>query len=321
MTNRLTDTLRPRVQMMAESIANILFENKGYYGGTWRGYKQSEMLEATLVNDTDILWKRKGKKATLWTRGITPASGDITITDRTTIATDLIDRYNTHFYVPIEEDGKPGGVKEITKKISHTFQKLTTHEEAFEQALQIQLEQTLQVGSQQLTFANSILKATEQFKASWQQKYGSSETQSDTVETTITVVPPVNVVYDAVRRREKVEVSVSGVTDFEFAIEFYDDTQIGEAPNVWQTLGWQAGPERHSRISLGWSSFAEFIRTASGNAPVDRNLAPQYTTRPEADGVIAALKKSPTTTEFTYIEDNVNSMDISAKPSDIVPRT
>lgn len=322
MANQLIENLAPKVSLIAEIITNRLTDANR--AGKWYGYKSSERLQGEQINDTDILWRRPryGDAVTIVTRGIYPSAGEIEITDRKVVANDLVDRYSTNFYVPIEFDPKSGGVKEITKKISHTFTKLQTHDQAFTQSLNVEFTEQLQVGSPQLTFANSTLTAKQQFQASWNDKYGSSETKSDTVETSITVVPPVNIKYDAVRRREKVEVTVAGHTDFEFTIEFYDNTPISNKDlDIWKFLGGQRSSTSHPAISLGWSSLSEFIRVVSGNAPKDRHLAPEFTKKPEVDSVVNQLKNKVSTANFTYIEDNVNSQDISAVPSNVIPDT
>ena len=311
MAHPLVEVLRERAQLLAEGISLGMWRwgAPGYYGGSWRAYNASEQLVGALISEDPpgVMYHRPGyPHAKLWLTNIRPLGEiDVEFGEDRIVETNILEKEHDHIKVAAS-----GVVETIT--IEHVFKKVTTREDSYKQSIEEAFKESLRFGGEKSKVGGG-LEAEQRAVQQFEQKYGSEDTQQDTVRRVVSVAGPRDVVYDAIRRSDRVEQPVSVHADLSFQVNIDDETQIGPAQTWWQVIIGQKPPTTN-RVHQVWSTFTELVAIFKGDAPISWPLARQFNSTTGGaqwdDGKIARLEKRPEHANWIQKFINVTSMDI-----------
>lgn len=304
----LIEANRARAQLIAEELANALWRGGGYYGGLWRGYKQSEQLVGELVSERLLSYRRPANaRAVLYLSDIhMSGTGDVEYGDERVVKTDVTERYKSEIEI--------GDGETFKDTISHTFSKTRTFADAFKEGLQTAMRGSLKVGG---SIISSELSVEERLTEEFERRFSTSDTQSDTATRELSIVGPKKVVYTAERRLNKLERTVTARADYDYGIRLVDATQISAgapAPSFWDSIasiftGAKPVPT-HARIDIGWESLEDLLSVMRGEAPADHALADLYREQPATDELLTMIRALPGEASWLCEYDDVIDEDI-----------
>lgn len=288
----LIEANKSRAILIATACARRA-ERAGHVGA-WNGYQASEGLDGILVRDDILRYARPGHDdpngdfANIFFHE--PKLSDTVNVDwgeEKHIEKDVIERYSSHVH-------KVKGVR-FDEKISHTFSKTTSLQEAFKVAI----EESEKFGvSESGISAEVALKLSAEYSRQW----GESDTHSDTSERELELDKDFegDIHYDAVRSIDKVERKITAVTNMDYRIGFVSGPIIP--------------PENRPYYNYEWTSLDEFISVGRGFAAADKAMYAAFMAYPLTQGEIDAIKDAgKQNVEYLVHYDNVNSQDIEIK--------
>lgn len=309
--SNLIEANRPRAQRIAEELANALWRGKGFYGGSWRGYKQSEQLVGELVSEGLLSYRRQSDpRAILYFSDVhMSGTGDVDYGEEKVVESDVTENYKSAIDV---DEGDT-----LKDTITHTFSKTRTFSEAFKEGLQTAMREGLKVGG---SLVSGEISVEERLTQDFEDNFGDTETRSDTVTREVDIPGPKHVVYTAVRRLNKVERTVTARADYDYVIRLVDATRISDgspAPSFWDSVAsiftGPKPPPTRNRIDIGWGSLEELIAVMRGEAPADRALADLYRGRPATKQLQNAIRKLPGEASWLCEYDDVVEEDIKVE--------
>ena len=305
MTTSLVEIMRPRAQAVAQGISEGLWRwgSSGYFGGLWRGYNASEQLVGSLIADDAVMYHRPGnEKAKIWFTRIKPIGiANVDFGDDRIVEDNVLEKEHDHFKVPKSVV--------VTETIEHKFTKVTTRENAFKQGLELAFKESLRFGGEKSKLGGG-LEFQQTLTASFEEKYGTGETQEDTARRTVSVAGPKDIRYTAIRRTTKKEQPVSVNADLDCQVNIDDETQIStRGQTIWELLGGKQPPTTN-RVHIIWDSVLDLISVFKGEAPISLPLSPQFTGNPLNAGVLEAVVRKPEHANWINRFSEVQSLDI-----------
>ena len=313
----LVDSLRPRVEIMASSIAARM-RAANQWAGMWTDYTTDEHLIGELISENAIRWNRpetvSGRsKAVIITDNIQALGLTSQVFgEENVIEGNVTERYHQNIEVA------KGAVWEDT--VSHTFATTTSREDAYKQGLSLAAKQSIRVGAgSTVTGVAGTFDFEEKFTADFEQRYGSGTQNSDTLQRKLTITGPFAGIYEFVRSRNKVEQTVTAKGDYEFGFTIRDEHQVkedwGAAANWWNDVFAGGSRGTHNLWEVSFSSFAQFLSVIQVEAPSDAPLYDVYRARPEEPYWIGRLKEPPGDASFLIKFDSVLSADVLVRES------
>ena len=292
----LFEANRYRAQCIAEHCASRLPDP-----GLWAGYTKHEELVGELrFHDQINYWRRGSPHAVLVFRQ--PTMTDIKEVDwgkPETVSSDIIERYNSTI--------KIDKAVHYTDTITHTFSKTRSLLEAAKVGAEVSIKTAL---AAEYAGVKGSVEVAARISAEYSRQWGTSETQTDTVQRALDVQGPITVNYEAVRSIDKMQRQITAIADFTYGISLIDETGAGVNP---------------PRIFLNWASYGEFLSVVDGLAPANHMVGPpghqsmqpmplyheflnRHVTAAEREEL---GKPSDAKVQFTVEYDNVNSQNIT----------
>ena len=250
----LVEALEPRAKRVAEELSRRLPD-----AGLWANYNASEGLVGELRLASLLTFHRpKIDKAVLVFRNPRMAGmRQVDWGEPIVLEANVASKFSSYMLLdqPIE----------YNKKISHTFSKTRTLDEQLKAGLEVALKAGVEAGSSggiHGITAKVYAEISAKMYAEYQRQWGSSTTQSRTVEDSfkMLVTPeglndgPIKINYEAERTLNVEQRTIRADCDYEHSVELIDETGAGENP---------------PRIQLVCPSWAAFRNVAQGFAPMD----------------------------------------------------
>ena len=287
MEQSLIEANKPRAIEIAAILARRA--ESGGFAGAWNGYHKAEGLLGVLVTQDILRYARPGHDgdnnspfATLFFKG--PKLTDTVNVDwgsEIPVQDNIIERTK-------DSITKVKGV-EFDDKITHTFSKTRTMQEAFK----IGAELAVKAGvSESGVSAEVSAKLTAEYSKQW----GESETHTDTVERTI-VLPKEfegEVNYEAVRSINKVKRRIKATTNMDYHVTFVSGPVIP--------------PANAPYFDFEWDSIETLINVGKGYAPSNVPMYKAFMDNKMTLAEIDAIReKGEQTIDFTIEYDQINT--------------
>ena len=261
--------------------------------GAWHGYQRSEGLIGVLVQDKLMRYARPGHD------NHDPNSDFATIFFGDPTPTE-IERLDWGEEVPVEKDVVERYKSSITKikgveyddKITHTFAKTKSLQEAFKLGAEIAIKAGF-------SYSGVSAEVSAKLTAEYSRQWGESTTQTDTVERTLILPADFegDVDYEAVRSIDKVQREVKAIGSMEYNISFVSGPVIP--------------PANHPYYKYDWLSLKEFIGVGRGFASTEHAMYHEFINYLLTPGEVYELHESGRqSVEFMLDYDKVNSQEI-----------
>lgn len=245
----------------------------------WWNYYLGEALRGELTEDTTIVYTRENHpnaKIRLTNIQLSDLS-TFNWGNAVTIKSNNPERYLDDIRV---DDGAT-----YDTTVSHTFAKTTSLEEAAKVGLELSFEASIGYKAGNAGGVEGGVKFGAKATAEYNRKWGSSQTQTDTVSRHVFIKGPWDGKYEAVRSVDKVSMTITTKPTFEFQIEIMDgDTTLYK-----------------------WNSFEELTLVLEGNAPTNRDLAKEVLINPVSTTELRSINHYILPDiSFTAVYDDVN---------------
>lgn len=287
MKQSLIEANKPRAILIATAIARRA-ERSGF-AGAWNGYQPEEGLDGVLVQDDLLRYARPGVDgevfATIFFAGPKLAdSVDVDWGQEKSVEQNVIERCKSDIT-------KRKGVR-FDNKVSHTFSKTTSMQDAFK----IAIEDSEKFGvSESGISAEIAIKLSAEYSKQW----GESETHTDTEERELDIDSDFEgtINYEAVRSVDKVERKITAKTNMDYHVSI----QSGPVQP----------PQNRPYFDFEWSSLDEFYAVAQGFAAADKAMYQAFMDFKLTDAEVEAIKRSgEQDVEYLVHYDNVKSQTI-----------
>lgn len=271
--NQLVEELRSRTTWAVYFATRALPEDQQ---GPWYRYSASEGLIGHLQDGSTIRYNRPNHNASVTLSGITPKGldhidwGAPIITDK-----NVLETANTNIVLAAGTS--------FDDEVSHTFGKVRHLSEEAAVGATIALKQHF--GVEEYGVSASV-DAEESITASYKKNWGEDTSETDTVSRHLHVDGPANLVYQAQRRIERQQRTITAIPDMAYAVTI-------------------------NGTSLHWGDWSVLLNVFRGQAPESEALGGYFQDNPLSEGqyhAMFAYKPQPIT--FTVPYDNVVDMDI-----------